>query len=991
MKNSTAPLKFRYSLFIASIVVTIAASLTIILYSLDQQNEDAKLINVAGRQRMLSQRISKLILFLYYAEKNEVVRTTYRFDSLKMHLAVWKKMHYYLIDQNNQERNSLAIARLLNENTPRLEKICTVCDAAIAEPTAQNLKWAIDQIATVERPFLLTMEKTVTTYQEEAEAKLSGVKKVVTALCILTLVIFILEFRFVFSPALFRLSESNQELSELNKQLSMANGELMATEEEIRTNMEQIHLLKDHLELSERQYRELVNNATDMIYELNAAGKFSFVNPIMESVTGYPQSEMLGMIYSQVIHEDDRDKVVQFYKDQMERREPVSYRELRIKTKSGRVMWVGQNAKMFFNDKWVYKVSVVARDITEVKEIEAQLIRERSLLRTIIDNIPVNIYVKDRHSRKILANRTELEHMEAAREEDVLGKSDWELYPENSALISITEDKKVLEGQPIINLETYNVLPGGKEKWFLVSKIPLLDETNSVMGLVGISIDITETKKDKEALRLAKDQAVEATLAKTRFLGTMSHEIRTPLNGIMGLTSLLNENSPRPDQVENLKLLKFSCDNLLTIINDILDFNKIEAGKMELENIPFNLAETAVQYHKMLNVRAKQKGIELKLKLDNALPKYVLGDPVRLGQILNNLIGNSIKFTERGHVEIAVSSVRHVGDFHRIRFAISDTGIGIPADKIDSIFSGFSQATSDTTRKFGGTGLGLSITKKLLELMNSSIQVTSELGRGSEFSFDLDMKESKAALPEEEVIAQAPTETLNVLVVDDNRVNQIVASNFLFKWGHTVTCASSGVEALDLVSSRQFDLILMDLQMPDKDGYETAMEIRRMSEAHFKEVPIIALTADILPEVKEKAFEAGMNDYLSKPFQVHDLQAIINKHVKKASLRKTDARSKIEEVTLGDEIYTKELMKHIAASLIELRNAFHETWKLQDAEPFKKAHHKSKTSLFILQNERLNGVIAKVMNRVKEDNYDNSDGLEKEVTDAFSEAIAGLS
>lgn len=991
MKNYSGSLRFRYSLFIVSVVTTIIASLAIILYSLDQQNEDAKLINVAGRQRMLSQRISKVSLFLYYASENEALRNTYRFDSLQIHIAKWKKMHYYLINQNNEKRNSRPIAQLLSENTPRLEKICSVCEAAIAEPTARNLKSAIDQIALLERPFLLTMEKTVTTYQQEAEEKLSRVKQVVTGLCILALVIFILEFRFVFSPALFGLTKSNRELSDLNKQLSLANGELMATEEEIRTNMDQIHLLKDHLELSERQYRELVNSATDMIYELNASGKFSFVNPIMESVTGYPQSEMLGMVYSQVVHEDDREKVVQFYKDQMERKEPVSYLELRIRTKSGKVIWVGQNVKMFFDERWVYKVSVVARDITKVKEFEMQLNRERSLLRTIIDNIPANIYVKDLQSRKILANRAELEHMGAAREEDVLGKSDWELYPENSAQVSISEDKKVFEGEAIINLETHNVLPSGKEKWFLVSKIPLRDESNVVMGLVGISIDITQTKKDKESLQLARDHAVEATLAKSRFLGIMSHEIRTPLNGIMGLTLLLHESNPRPDQVESLNLLKFSCDNLLTIINDILDFNKIEAGKMELENIPFNLTETAVQYHKMLNVRASQKGIELKLKLDSNLPTYLMGDPVRLGQVLNNLIGNSIKFTDQGQVEISISSIARVDDSHRIRFVISDTGIGIPADKIDTIFSGFTQASTDTTRKFGGTGLGLSITKRLLELMDSKIEVKSELGRGSDFSFELVMKEATALDPEQDAILQRPTETLNLLVVDDNRVNQIVASNFLFKWGHEVTCASGGAEALDLVAKKHFDIILMDLQMPDKDGFQTAMEIRNIPGKHFREVPIIALTADILPEVKEKAFQSGMNDYLSKPFQAADLRAIIDKYVRKVSFRKSNAKSKIEEITRGDETYTRELVKHIAASMIELRNAFHETWKSQDPEPFKKAHHKSKTTLFILQNENLNKVIDKVTLRLTEGNYQPGDGLEKEVNDTFSEIIDSLS
>ena len=359
----------------------------------------------------------------------------------------------------------------------------------------------------------------------------------------------------------------------------------------------------------------------------------------------------------------------------------------------------------------------------------------------------------------------------------------------------------------------------------------------------------------------------------------MSHEIRTPLNGIIGITNILNDNNPRPDQQENIELLKFSCDNLLTIINDVLDFNKIESGKMQLEKIPMSLSEIAGQHVKMLSLKEKEKGIELKLLLDNELPRYVAGDPVRMGQILDNLLGNAIKFTAKGYVRLSITQIGKQVPRHRIAFAVEDTGIGIPADKIDSIFTGFIQASGDTTRRFGGTGLGLSITKKLLELMGSEIKVVSESGRGSVFSFELEMDEATSG----QVVSRNTDSSsggLKILVVDDNRVNQIVAANAINKLGHISTCVDSGDDALALLHEARFDLIFMDLQMPDKDGYQTTREIRDRAGEYFKTVPIIALSAEVLPEMRVMARQSGMNDYLMKPFQSTDLQAIIDKNKK---------------------------------------------------------------------------------------------------------------
>ncbi|MFK7924934.1 MAG: ATP-binding protein [Bacteroidia bacterium] len=371
-----------------------------------------------------------------------------------------------------------------------------------------------------------------------------------------------------------------------------------------------------------------------------------------------------------------------------------------------------------------------------------------------------------------------------------------------------------------------------------------------------------------EALQIAKLEAEEATRSKAEFLSIMSHEIRTPMNAVVGMTHLLLDENPKPCQVEYLKTLQFSGNNLLTLINDILDFSKISAGKMELEHIAFNLQELSKGIVQTIGVRASDKGIEIRHEYAEDLNAYYMGDPVRIGQILTNLLGNAVKFTEKGMVSLRISQ----GAEANIFFEVIDTGIGIPAEKQAVIFEQFSQSNVDITRNYGGTGLGLSITKNLLELMDSSIKLKSTEGEGSNFYFHLKLEEGKikrstqSAKPLSAIENIGSLKGIRVLLAEDNRINQIVCGKFLQKWDIEYEVANDGREVLELLEKSDYNLILMDIQMPDMDGIEATRKIRSSEQKAYQNIPIIALTASILDESMQSIQEVGMSDLIGKPF-----------------------------------------------------------------------------------------------------------------------------
>ena len=377
-------------------------------------------------------------------------------------------------------------------------------------------------------------------------------------------------------------------------------------------------------------------------------------------------------------------------------------------------------------------------------------------------------------------------------------------------------------------------------------------------------------------LEVATEELEKSTKAKSEFLATMSHEIRTPMNAILGMTHLLKQDSPRKDQVEPINILDFSGKTLLSLIDDVLDFSKIEAGKIEFESIEFELNKLVSVIIESFRVTAKNKSIEIETNIGDGIPNTLIGDPARLTQILNNLFSNALKFTEEGEVRLSVNIVEDFENSIRLQFAISDTGIGIEKERVDTIFESFTQASQNTKRLFGGTGLGLTISKQLAELQGGTISVDSEEGEGSTFyvelSFEKGSSEEEAKSIPEDFDSERSLSGLKVLLAEDNLVNQKVMLRFLERWNVEMKVVDNGEEAVEAIKEYNYDVVLMDLQMPKMDGYEASENIRKLDDPYKRKTPIIALTAAALKEVREKVYASGMNDFVTKPFNPADLE-----------------------------------------------------------------------------------------------------------------------
>lgn len=560
-----------------------------------------------------------------------------------------------------------------------------------------------------------------------------------------------------------------------------------------------------------------------------------------------------------------------------------SSHEYRVITPQGNLKYLSIIAgkRLYNEDGSVRKIIGTLQDITARKQAELDYRSAENKYKSVLEKINMVAITVDGNGLITFCNNY-LAKLIGYKQHELIGMN-WmdNFIPENlkDFLKGWFANKTILPHyiNPII-------CRNGEQRTISWQNTVFYNENGDIKETTSIGEDITDQEKARLDLIWAKEMAEKSSKFKSDFLSIMSHEIRTPMNAVIGTTNLLLDENPRPEQIEYLNTLKFSGENLLAIINDILDYNKIEAGKLELNKSRFNIHHLIHKIKQSFAPRAIEKQLILEVITDDDIPEDLIGDAMRLSQVLNNLIGNAIKFTHTGKVIIRLDKDALTSNSVSIKFAVTDTGIGIAPESFNIVFDPFMQDQQVINNDYGGTGLGLAITKRLVELHNSTIAVLSELGKGTTFTFTINFgiaPEIPTSKP-----ATVPVNTavnnlqgMNILVVDDNKMNLMIAGKFLKRWNARVQEALNGQIAVDLVNHNSYDLIIMDLQMPVMDGFEATAVIKQVQP----DLPIIALTADAMPETYQKALAAGMVDYLTKPFVPEILYSKLAKYIRQSA------------------------------------------------------------------------------------------------------------
>jgi PAS domain S-box-containing protein len=671
----------------------------------------------------------------------------------------------------------------------------------------------------------------------------------------------------------------------------------------------------EQLRQSEQKYRTILESIEEGYYETDLRGSFTFFNDSLCRIIGYAYEETLGLNNRRITDKENARKLFKTFSEVYKTGRSVQAFDWQIIRKDGARRHIeGSVALLEDSSGRVIGFKGIVRDVTERKEAEKKLRLLTSRLGDIIEYLPDAIYVID-IEKKIIAWNKALEDMTGVKKSDLLNKGNYEyalpLFGRRQPiLIDLldTFNKEILslyqyvEYGEKIYAESYRPsLYGGRGAHLWHVAAPLYDREGNRFGSIEVIRDVTDIKAKEKNLRESlrrKEIAEAATRAKSEFLATMSHEIRTPMHGIIGLTDLVLQTELTAPQRDYLEKIKMSAHHLMVIINDILDYSKIEADKMTLESVRFNLRNVIQHVFDLTYPDARKKALELVLHIDRNLPAFVEGDPLRLQQVLMNLASNAVKFTQQGRVFISVE--RHEtgdeeGTNHAwLKFSVQDTGIGMTEKQMESLFQLFAQADNSVSRKYGGTGLGLAISQRIVHLMGGQISVTSQIGKGSTFVFMIPLQEAQdrgamdQRTEEEKDFTGYSVEEerkrwidqlagKNVLLVEDNFINQQIAAEILRQAKMCVTIAGSGKEVLEIMAGEPFDVILMDVQMPEMDGYQVTRMLRNNEK--FKTIPIIAMTAQAMDGDREKCLEAGMNDYVAKPVSAADLYRALSRWV----------------------------------------------------------------------------------------------------------------
>lgn len=636
-----------------------------------------------------------------------------------------------------------------------------------------------------------------------------------------------------------------------------------------------------------------------------------------------------------------------------------------------------ENAK-YMGHLWKYE------DITQ-KYLTTELIKmNEEKYRGILENMELGLLEVDNDGIIVNANKSFCS-ISGYSLTELIGKDPLKLLVDNkkqeARIVSKTQKRK---SGTISVYETSILNKNGNTINLLISGGPVFNNNKEVVGSIGIHLDISDRKKLESELVLAKNKAEESSKAKQFFLANMSHEIRTPLNAIIGLSSFMLMKNPSEEIRENLNILNFSANNLLALITDILDLSKIEAGKLDLVSSDFDLHQLIKGVYHTFLVKCDEKSIKLEYSIGKKVPQNVIGDSLRLTQVLNNLVSNAIKFTDKGGVELKVSALAFNGNTVQLLFEVKDTGIGISKKQKDVIFNEFVQADNKMTNHYGGTGLGLTISKYLIEMQGGSVGLKSKVNKGSNFFFKQHYELSFSAIDKQEVADVSNNDHSllgkHILVVEDNVVNQRVVVSYLHHWGAETAIANNGKEAIELFNSRSFDLLIIDLYMPIMDGFETILKIRSIegfdiisNSKKFKTpVPIVALTASAELSVVNKAIKCGADSCITKPFNatqmLSKLSELINLNQESFSVKETEVElmvvptlkmykwislKRLEDASLGSKNFVLEMLTMVIDNSNLLFSDANKQLLNNDFSTFSKTIHKLKSNLLLFGLDKI--------------------------------------